>query len=129
MPLPPRNLAALHLSVHPSLAEVHAGYPLSCYAPLVALLKLTMLDHQDVPVIRRMEPATWMTLACLDDLSADYVISTTVASCKGVRWNAAAVNAVFVHSAAPFLVPMLVPVPPVAASPPPPPPPPRRVKT
>lgn len=122
MPLPPRNLIALHLSVHPPLAEVHAAYPLSCYAPVVALLKLAMLDHNKVPIMRRMEPATWMTLACLDDLTADYVISTTVASCKAVKWDAASVNAVFVHSAAPFLVPMLVPVPPLQSARPPPPP-------
>lgn len=117
MPLPPRNLVALHLSVHPPLAEVHAAYPMSCYAPVVALLKLSMLETWGIPIMQRMDQVTWLTLACLDDLSADYVISTAVTSCKHVNYDAASVNAVFMHAAAPYLVPMLVPVPPTVPAP------------
>lgn len=109
MPLPPRDLASLHLSLNPGLAQFHHVYPLSRYIPAVALFRLYKLGCDGVHLAAMLDPETWMTLACLDDLSADFCIGRTLATATMDRPS---VNATLVHCAAPYLVPMMVSVPP-----------------
>lgn len=112
MPLPPRDLSSLHLSLNPGLAQFHHIYPLSRYIPAVALFRLYKLACDGVLLAPMLDPETWMTLACLDDLSADFCIGRTLATAPMDRPS---VNATLVHCAAPYLVPMMVSVPPAAA--------------
>jgi len=136
MPLPPRDLGPVHVSLNPALAELHRLYPLSRFAPSVALFRLYKLSFDGVPLATQLDLTSWMTLACLEDQSAEHCIANAVLAWRqGVPKEG--INAMFAHSAAPFLVPMLVPMataslPPVpmataAAPPPPPPPPPQRL--
>lgn len=111
MPLPPRDLLAVHLSLNPSLAELHKMYPLSRYAPAVALFRLYKLSFEGCPLVAHLDITSWMTLACLDDQSGDYCIGCAVAVWHHSGGNRVAMNAAFVHAAAPFMVPMLVQVP------------------
>lgn len=108
MPLPPRDLSPLHLSLNPALAQFHHVYPLSRYIPAVALFRLYKLGCDGVPLAQMLYPETWMTLACLDDLSADFCIGRTLMTATMDRGS---INATLAHCAAPYLVPMMVSVP------------------
>ena len=108
MPLPIRDLSALHVSLNPVLADVHKLFPLSKYAPPVAMFKLFKLATENIPLMAFFDECTWMTMACLDDYSADHCIGMmTYAMSTGA--NKATINAMFQHLAAPFLVPMFAP--------------------
>lgn len=111
MPLPPRDFSAVHVALNPVLAEMHTTYPMSRYVPVMAIFKLYNLVMHNVGLVAILTPTSWMTLACLDDASSDYVISATVTSLAWSSNNRDAINTVLTTTAAPFLVPMLVPVP------------------
>lgn len=121
MPLPPRDLSAVHLSLNPALVEVHAVNPLSRYAPAVALFRLYKLGFDGVPLAGALDMSSWMTLACLDDMSGDYAIACAVMAWHQSGGDAHVVNQAFVHAASPYVVPLLVPLPPPGLVPMPPP--------
>ena len=50
MPLPPRDLSSLHLALNPALADLHVLYPLSRFAPAVALFRLFKLSFDGCPL-------------------------------------------------------------------------------
>lgn len=75
MPLPPRDLTAMHLTLNPILAEMHAYYPLSRFLPVVAAFRLHTLACQGTPLLRKLDDHSWLLLACLDDHAADYCIA------------------------------------------------------
>lgn len=112
MPLPPRDLRALHLALNPSLEEFHRVYPLSRYAPTVGMFKLYKMSYEGVPLVSLLDTTSWMTLACLDDCSADYCISHTVAMMTRQPTDRQAINQTFVYLAAAFMVPLPPPPPP-----------------
>ena len=128
MPLPPRDMSMLHLSMNPALADMHARYPLSRYVPAVGVFKLYKLAFDGIPLVHAIDEATWLTLACLDDAAADFCINQAAQAMAYYTQDKNFVNTTMVHCAAPFLVPMMVPmvpsVPPAAPPPAPPPPPP-----
>lgn len=121
MPLPPRDLTALHLSLNPALAELHALYPLSRFAPAVSLFRLFKMSFEGCPLAAALDITSWMTLACLDDLSGDYCVGCAAMAWHQTGGDRALINATFAHSAAPFTVPMMVAVPPSPWPPAPPP--------
>lgn len=111
MPLPPRDLSALHVALNPALADLHASFPLSRYVPSVGLFKLYKLAFEGSPLLPLLSIPSWMTLACLDDLGADYCIGQAMAVAKSSRWDRSCINAAMATASAPFLVPMMVPIP------------------
>lgn len=123
MPLPPRDLSALHISLNPALSDFHAAYPLSRFVPAVALFKLFKLAHEGYPLVAWLDTTGWLTLACLDDLGADHCITHALQTAVASRWDRAAISMAMTTCASPFVVPMLMPVPAPSPSPPPPPPP------
>lgn len=111
MPLPPRDMSALHLSLNPALAEMHDLFHMSRYLPVVAIMKLWKLAQQDgVPIMSLLDTPSWMTMACLDDVGADHCISQAVAAMANARMaHAAVLNATLACYAAPFLLPVMMP--------------------
>lgn len=136
MPLPIRDLSGVHTSINPTLATLHRAYPLSKYVPLIGVLKLYQLNADGLPLVSLMNTASWMNLACLDDVGADQCITHMVWMIGAGCPDRDVLNAAFAHVAAPYLVPMLVPnflpgmrptysstsTPLITAVPPPPPP-------
>lgn len=111
MPLPPRDLSTLHLSLNPVLGEMHVVNPLTRFAPAVALFRLYKLGFDGVPLCPLLDMTSWMTMACLDDQAADHCIACALTAWHQHHGDPALVNQAFVHAASPFLVPMMVPVP------------------
>lgn len=108
MPLPIRDLSFTHSSLIPALTDIHARYPLSKYAPTVAMFRLYKLSFERIPLMAQFYESTWMTLACLEDHSSDLcVMQAAVALSSGATRDA--INNTFIHHAAPFLVPMFNP--------------------
>ena len=121
MPLPPRDLSAMHLSLNPALADIHRACPLSRYAPVVAMFRLAKLAADAVPLARILDERSWLTVACLDDATSDACIGHALtAMARG--GDAVAINWALVQASAPYLVPMFVPAfgltPPTVAPPP-----------
>lgn len=108
MPLPPRDMSAAHVCANPALREMHRLYPLSRYAPVMGALKLFQLAASGVPLVSRMDVPCWLVMACLDDAGADFCIAhlvQTIAHCP-----TAPLYPALAHVAAPFTVPMMVPM-------------------
>lgn len=125
MPLPPRDLSALHVSLNPALTSLHARFPISRFVPAVGLFRLYKLAYEGSPLLGLLDLTSWLTLACLDDMGADHCISQALQAALASQWHAGSLNSALVVAAAPFVVPMLVPMPataaaPVVACPPPP---------
>lgn len=114
MPLPPRDMSPVHLSLNPALAAMHAVYPFSRYIPTLAAFRLFQLLHDGRALATGLDIASWMTLACLEDASADYVLANAL----GVHAsNPGLLNTCVAQLAAPFMAPMYVPVPPCSTPP------------
>lgn len=119
MPLPPRDMTSVHVAANPALCDMHRAYPLSRYAPVMAALKLFQLARGGIPLAARLDVPSWLIMACLDDAGADFCIAhlvQTLAHCP-----TAPLYATLAYAAAPFLVPMMVPMTyygPAAATPP-----------
>jgi hypothetical protein len=103
MPLPPRDHRALHISLNPSMEEFHRAFPLSRFTPSVGLFKLFKLSYEGVPLASLLDTASWITLACLEDYSADYVINYVAGLMTSQPCDRRSVNEAFVFVAAPFL--------------------------
>ena len=110
MPLPPRDLCALHLSLNPAFGGLHTRFPLSRYVPALGLFRLYQLAAVGSPVLALLNIPSWMTLACLDDMGADFCISQALIAAKASSWDRSFVNTALANAAAPFLVVMLLPV-------------------
>lgn len=113
MPLPPRDLSTTHLALNPCLMEMHLAFPLSRFAPAVPLLRLFKLGIDGCPLASMLDGTAWMTLACLDDQAGDYCLACAVAAWQASPRSHATVSAALVHAATPFVMPVMVPVPPV----------------
>lgn len=109
MPLPPRDLSAVHLSMNPSLSTLHAAYPMSRFVPVLAIFRLCKLMHEGVPLIKLLDTPSWIALACLDDASADYCIGRAIAALAHTP-DLAIINATLVQASAPYVVPMMAPL-------------------
>lgn len=111
MPLPPRDLSTVHLSLNPALAEMHDLFHMSRYLPVIGIMKLWKLaTHDKVPIMPLLDTPSWMTLACLDDVAADHCISHAVQAMANARTaHAAVLNATLVCYASPFLLPAMMP--------------------
>ena len=112
MPLPPRDFSEYHtdMGIRRNVALLA---PMAKFVPPYALLALQHLRDSGTPLVLHLDEESWMTLACLDETSASYVIQYSLPYAA----NRKLANTTLRAAAAPFLGPMVVMPAPAPAAP------------